>query len=264
MSVEFKARDGLSIQTILTMPPDHDPQADEALPAILLPHGGPAHYDRFDFNWIAQYFANRGYAVVQPNFRGSEGFGKAFEQAGDGEMGGKMQDDLTDAVGALSQAGLIDANRVCIIGGSYGGYAALAGVTFEPALYQCAVAIAPLSDLEFWLGDQKRVHGRNDWVLSYWERKILGDNPAARDLYALSPINFAEEVTAPVLLLHGDDDTVVPIHHSIGMQRALERAGKQVQLIRLKGEDHWLSVADTRMQTLREMDRFISENLPLK
>ena len=264
IGLEFKARDGLSIQTILTMPPDHDPQSDAALPAILLPHGGPAHYDRFDFDWVAQYFANRGYAVVQPNFRGSKGFGKAFERAGDGEMGGKMQDDLTDAVGALSQAGLIDADRVCIVGASYGGYAALSGVTFEPALYKCAIAIAPLSDLEFWLGDKKREHGRNDWVLSYWEKKILGQDRDARDLSALSPVNFAGDVTAPVLLLHGDDDTVVPIHHSTDMLRALERAGKQVELIKLKGEDHWLSVADTRMQTLREMDRFIGEHLPIE
>lgn len=264
MGLEFKARDGLSIQTILTMPPDHDPQVNEALPAILLPHGGPARYDRFDFNWIAQYFANRGYAVVQPNFRGSEGFGKAFEQAGDGEMGGKMQDDLTDAIGALSQAGLIDAERVCIVGASYGGYAALAGVTFEPSPYKCAIAIAPLSDLEFWLGDKKRARDRNDWVLSYWERKILGEDSDARDLYEISPVNFAEDVTVPVLLLHGDDDTVVPIHHSTDMLRALERADKHVELIKLKGEDHWLSVADTRLQTLREMDRFIAEHLPLE
>jgi len=264
MGVEYQARDGLTIQTILTVPPDYEPQVDPPLPALILPHGGPAHYDRFDFDWMAQYFANRGYAVVQPNFRGSQGFGRAFERAGDGEMGGKMQDDLSDAVGALAEAGLIDSERVCIVGASYGGYAALAGATFTPSLYKCAIAIAPISDLEFWLGNRKRIHGRNDWVLSYWEKKILGSQRDERDLISISPVNFASDVTAPVLLLHGDKDTVVPIRQSTDMERALTQAGKQVELVKLKGEDHWLSVADTRLQTLREMDRFIAEHLPLE
>ncbi len=175
-----------------------------------------------------------------------------------------MQDDITDGVEALAQSGLADKSRVCIVGASYGGYAALAGATFTPDLYKCVIAIAPVSDLNKMLRTEKRESGRHHWVVSYWEG-LMADGDARRDkLDAISPVNFAEHVTAPVLLLHGDDDTVVPYDQSRIMERALRRADKQVELIKLKGEDHWLSVADTRMQTLREMDRFISEHLPIE
>ncbi|MEL6827440.1 MAG: alpha/beta fold hydrolase, partial [Pseudomonadota bacterium] len=221
-------------------------------------------YDRFDFDWMAQYFANRGYAVVQPNFRGSTGSGRAFEDAGRGEWGGKMQHDITDGVKALVSAKMIDPDRICIVGASYGGYAALAGAVFTPELYKCAIAIAPVSDLNKMLKDEKKDHGRDHWVISYWE-DIMAEGDARRaKLKSISPVNFAENVQAPVLLLHGDDDTVVPISQSTAMRRALDRADKDVELIKLKGEDHWLSVADTRMQTLEAMDAFIAEHLPIQ
>lgn len=114
------------------------------------------------------------------------------------------------------------------------------------------------------LRDEKRESGRHHWVISYWEG-LMADGDARRaKLKSISPVNFADSVTAPVLLLHGDDDTVVPYDQSKVMERALKRAGKQVELVKLKGEDHWLSVADTRMQTLREMDRFIAQHLPIE
>ncbi|MEM6652801.1 MAG: S9 family peptidase [Pseudomonadota bacterium] len=262
--ITYQARDGLSIQAILTLPPGYNQDTDPPLPTIVMPHGGPAAYDRFDFDWMAQYFANRGYAVLQPNFRGSTGFGLAFERAGDGEWGGKMQDDITDGVKALASSNYIDPNRVCIAGASYGGYAALAGAVFTPELYKCVVAIAPVADLNRMLRDERRQSGKDHWVISYWEN-VMSDGDARRQkLDSISPVKFAENVQAPVLLLHGDDDTVVPFAQSKAMERALKRADKSVELVRLKGEDHWLSVADTRMQTLREMDRFISEHLPVE
>lgn len=264
MSIEYKARDELAIQAILTVPPDFDPETTPPLPTIIMPHGGPAAYDRFDFDWMAQYFANRGYAIVQPNFRGSKGFGQAFEDAGRGEWGGKMQDDITDGVDALVTAQITDPNRVCIVGASYGGYAALAGAVFTPDTYRCVVAIAPVSDLNQMLRDERREHGNNHWVVSYW-KDVMAEGEARREkLQSISPVNFATNAIAPVLLLHGDDDTVVPFGQSKDMERALKRAGRYVELVTLKGEDHWLSVADTRMQTLREMDRFISEHLPVE
>ena len=212
---------------------------------------------------MSQYFANRGYLVLQPNFRGSTGFGRECQDAGRGEWGGKMQDDITDGINALVTAGYIDPDRICIAGASYGGYAALAGATFTPDLYQCVVAIAPVSDLNLMLSDEKRERGNNHWVVSYWEGVMAEGEARKAKLRAISPYHFADRVSAPVLLLHGDDDTIVPISQSNRMKSALERADKDVTLIKLKGEDHWLSVADTRLQTLQAMDAFISEHLPL-
>lgn len=264
IAIEYSARDGMTIPAILTIPPKLTSQTDHNLPLIVLPHGGPSAYDQMDFHWMAQYFANRGYLVLQPNFRGSAGYGQAFLDAGRGEWGGKMQDDITDGVEALSIAGMADKSRVCIVGASYGGYAALAGAAFTPDLYKCVIAIAPVSDLNRMLRDEKRDHGGNHWVVDYWEGLMADGDARTAKLKSISPVNFAENVTAPVLLLHGDDDTVVPYTQSTLMERALRRAGKQVELIKLKGEDHWLSVADTRLQTLREMDRFIAEHLPVE
>ncbi|MEM9841920.1 MAG: S9 family peptidase [Pseudomonadota bacterium] len=264
LEIKYQARDGLSIQAILTLPPGYDRDSDPPLPAIVMPHGGPAAYDRFDFDWMAQYFTNRGYAVLQPNFRGSTGFGLAFERAGNGEWGGKMQDDITDGVKALASSNYIDPNRVCIAGASYGGYAALVGAVFTPELYKCVVAIAPVADLNRMLRDERRQSGKDHWVISYWENVMSDGDARRKKLDLISPVKFAENVQAPVLLLHGDDDTVVPFSQSKAMERALKRADKSVELVRLKGEDHWLSVADTRLQTLRAMDRFISEHLPIE
>lgn len=263
MNVTYKARDGLEINAIVTLPPDFDPDTSGAYPSIILPHGGPASYDGFDFDWMAQYFANRGYAVVQPNFRGSTGFGSEFRDAGRGEWGSKMQDDITDGVDALANSGIIDRDRVCIAGASYGGYAALAGAVFTPDLYKCVIAIAPVSDLNLMLSDSKKRRGSDHWVISYWEDVMAEGDARKTKLKAISPVHFVDQVTAPVLLLHGNDDTVVPYNQSKRMERALRRAGKSVELIKLKGEDHWLSVADTRLQTLREMDRFIAEHVPI-
>lgn len=264
MDINYPARDGLQIQAILSAPPNYKAGESPPMPTIVLPHGGPSDYDRFDFDWMAQFFANRGYLVLQPNYRGSAGFGQSFEDAGRGEWGGKMQHDITDGINALINAEMIDEDRICIVGSSYGGYAALAGAVFTPDLYKCVIAIAPVADLNRMLRDEKRERGRHHWVVSYWEN-IMADGDARRNkLKSISPAQFAGHVSAPVLLLHGDDDTVVPIDQSKLMERALRRTGKQVQLITLRGEDHWLSGADTRMQTLREMDRFIAEHLPLE
>lgn len=262
MNIEYAAHDGLMIDSILTVPHDYSPGETGPLPAIMMPHGGPATYDRFQFDWMAQYFANRGYLVIQPNFRGSEGYGRAFEDAGRGEWGGKMQSDLTDGVSALAAANLIDPNRVCIVGVSYGGYAALAGAAFTPDTYQCAIAVAPVTDLNRMLKAQRSQYGSNHWVISYWER-ITADGDARRaKLKSISPVNFAEDVKIPILLVHGNEDTVVPFEQSKVMERALKRADKSVKLVKLKGEDHWLSGADTRLELLQEMDTFIQTHLP--
>ncbi|MFN3312771.1 MAG: alpha/beta hydrolase family protein [Hyphomonas sp.] len=262
LAIEYPARDGLTIPAVLTLPPGTDLENDLPLPLVVMPHGGPAAYDRLDFDWMAQFVASRGYMVLQPNFRGSTGFGKAFLDAGRGEWAGKMQDDLVDGVSALATEGMIDPSRVCIIGASYGGYAALAGPAFHADVYRCSIAIAPVTDLQAMLSEERqRFRGRH-WVVSYWEG-IMADGDARRQrLREASPINAADRIRAPVLLIHGEDDTVVPINQSVRMERALKRANKPVEFVRLEGEDHWLSGAETRIQLLREIDRFLAAQMP--
>ncbi len=263
LSIEYKARDGLTIPAVLTLPPGATPDDGVERPLVVMPHGGPAAYDRMDFDWMAQFVASRGYVVLQPNFRGSTGFGKAFLEAGRGEWAGKMQDDLTDGVEALADFGLIDKDRVCIVGASYGGYAALASAAYHPDVYKCSISIAGVSDLNAMISERKESHGRNHWVVSYWE-DIMADGDARRKrLEESSPASAADRIKAPVLLIHGADDTVVPIGQSERMERALKRANKPVEFVTLKGEDHWLSGAETRLQLLKEIDRFLTTHLPV-
>lgn len=257
--IEYKARDGRKIPSVVTMPPGK--QLGDKLPLIVMPHGGPEAYDAIGFDYMAQYFANRGYMVLQPNFRGSAGFGIDHLEAGYGEWGGKMQDDVTDGVELLIRKGWADAERVCIIGGSYGGYAALAGGAFTPDLYKCVAAIAPVSDVKAMLDEAKSESGADSTTLAYWTM-LVGDRKKEKaKLDAISPANFAANFKAPVLLLHGNDDTVVPYSHSSKMESALKRAGKPVKLVKLKGEDHWLSQSETRLQALKELDAFVAANI---
>lgn len=258
-AIRYRARDGVRIPAILTLPMGEQ----KGLPLVLLPHGGP-HGPRDDlgFDWWATFLASRGYAVLQPNFRGSGGYGAAWQRAGYRQWGGLMQRDLEDGVDALARSGIIDPARVCIVGASYGGYAALAGVALTPQRYRCAVSVAGVSDLNQMLIDTERRTGGDDSMSSDWWRQSIGDRVEdAAAVRAASPVNFAEAVTAPVLLIHGSEDTVVPIDQSRRMQRALERAGKSVRFVELRGDDHWLSDAPTRIQMLAETEKFLAEHL---
>ena len=260
LSYTYKARDGIDIPGYLTRPFGVEGPA----PLVVLPHGGPMDRDVDGFDWLAHFLASRGYAVLQPNFRGSGGYGRAWEEAGYGGWGlGVMQHDLTDGVAAVVAAGIADRQRVCIVGASYGGYAALAGAAFTPELYRCAVAINAVSDLR----DMNTLTtGRRDSrsaAVTYWEQSIgIEDMRAPREkLDAASPAQHVEAVQAAVLLIHGRDDTVVLIGQSKKMERELRAAGKTVQLVELEGEDHWLSDATTRLQTLEALDTFLAQQL---
>jgi dipeptidyl aminopeptidase/acylaminoacyl peptidase len=258
--VTYTAADGMKIPAYLTLP---NGKAPKGLPLVVLPHGGPAARDEPGFYWLAQALASRGYAVLQPEFRGSDGFGWSFMAAGFGEWGRKMQTDLSDGVRYLAGQGIIDAKRVCIVGGSYGGYAALAGAALDRGVYRCAVADAPVSDpasMMKWIRDRQW----DDDTISqrYWQRFMGAKDYNDPKLSEVSPLAHAADVGIPILIIHGKDDTVVPISQSEAMEDALKKAGKPVTFIRLEGEDHWLSKAETRLQMLQATVQFLEANNP--
>lgn len=260
-AVHYPAADGMEIPGYLTLPPGVTEPA--GLPLVVLPHGGPAARDTLGFDWWAQALASRGYVVLQPNFRGSDGLGKAHLEAGYGEWGRKMQSDLSDGVRWLAAQGWVDPARVCIVGASYGGYAAMAGPTLDPGVYRCAVSVAGVSDLRRmvqWEADQGGQ--RDSPVVRYWNRFMGADRLGDRDLDAISPAAQAARADAPILLLHGRDDTVVPIEQSRFLAEALQRAGKPYEFVELTGEDHWLSRAATRRRMLAETVRFLETHNP--
>lgn len=256
-AIRFKAADGLPLTGYLTTPAG---KAVKNLPLIVFPHGGPQARDTLGFDWWAQAMASRGYAVLQVNYRGSSGFGWAFTKAGFGEWGRKMQTDLSDGVRYLSGEGLIDPKRVCIVGASYGGYAALAGATLDGGVYRCAASFGGLSDLRRHLTYSRTMGGES--AQRYWNRFIGSDDVNDPVLARYSPVRLADRVDIPVLLVHGRDDTVVRLEQSQLMADALKKAGKPVELVVLKGEDHWLSTGETRLAMLQAVVAFLEKNNP--
>ncbi|HEY2145653.1 MAG TPA: prolyl oligopeptidase family serine peptidase, partial [Steroidobacteraceae bacterium] len=202
----------------------------------------------------------RGYLVLQPQFRGSTGFGEEFRKAGIHQWGFLMQDDVTDGVKAMIDQHLADPHRVCIAGGSYGGYAALAGAAFTPDLYACAISINGVFDLPLLQVYEEKHSGELSDTVLYW-REHIGSSQDPR-LAEKSPGRHAASVNAHVLLLQSTDDTVVPVEQADAMAASLRLANKQVKLVKMAGDDHWLSNAATRVQVLQEMDIFLQSNLP--
>lgn len=259
--VSYKAADGLDLFGYLTTPSGREARN---LPLVVMPHGGPASRDSAGFDWNAQAIASRGYAVFQPQFRGSEGLGRELLEAGYGEFGRKMQTDLSDGVRHLAAEGVIDPSRVCIVGASYGGYAALAGMTLDSGVYRCAVSVSGDSDLPVMLAAERRQGGRARFNsgLRYWQRFMGVESDTDPLLAELSPSRLASRIEGPVLLIHGREDTVVPFEQSEIMERAMRRAGKDVELVALDGEDHHMSFPATRRRMLTETIRFLEEHNP--
>ncbi len=258
-TIHYKAADGLEIEAYLTLPPG---RPEKGLPLVVLPHGGPRARDDASFDYEAQALVSRGYAVLQPNFRGSSGYGQKFVAAGYGEWGAKMQTDLSDGVAYLAAQGIVDPKRVCIMGSSYGGYAALAGVTLQKGVYRCAVAVSAVSDVGRLMRDDVLKYGeRNASVRD--EKRLFGvESLSDPKLDARSPDEHAGDADAPILLIHGKDDTVVPYAHTQAMASALKKAGKPYELVTLDGEDHWMSSSATRLQKLTAAITFLEKNNP--
>jgi dipeptidyl aminopeptidase/acylaminoacyl peptidase len=258
--ISYAASDGMQINGYLTLP---NGKATRNLPLIVMPHGGPASRDDLSFDWFAQALASRGYLVLQPNFRGSEGLGQKVEEAGYGEWGRKMQTDLSDGVRALTKLGIADPNKVCIVGASYGGYAALAGATLDADVYRCAVSVAGISDLKELLESSTYSPVLDETRSFRYLLRYLGAVNAKDPVVAgRSPLKHVQNVKNPILLIHGDNDSVVPLSQSQDMSDALRKAGKPHEFVKLKLEDHWLSKADTRLQMLQAVVKFLEVNNP--
>jgi dipeptidyl aminopeptidase/acylaminoacyl peptidase len=258
--VDYKGGDGLQLSAALTLPAD---RTAKNLPLVVLSEGGPSRADNgtFDdkgvYDWWSQALAQQGYAVLRPTYLDSlltARFLEIAEQPGQR----RIQTDLSDGVSYLAAQGIIDPKRVCIAGsGSYGGYAALASVALESGVYRCAISYAGIADLkEQLLYEHERVYHR------YWDREISLNYTQDSVLSGVSPIKHIDAIDAPVLLIHGDSDTIVPIEQGQDMFDAMRRAHKDVQLVVLKGEDHWLSHSQTRLQMLQSSVAFLRQYNP--
>jgi dipeptidyl aminopeptidase/acylaminoacyl peptidase len=250
-TIRYKARDGLEIPAVLTLP-QGKPAKD--LPLVLMPHGGPYVRDDESWDWWAQFMASRGYAVLQPNYRGSTGFGKDYTDKGDGQWGLGMQDDLVDAVKWAAGEGLVDPKRVCIAGASYGGYAALRAAQRDHGIYRCAISYAGVADLPAMLRyDAGFFNGGA--TKDYWRAQ-------APDLKSVSPINFPGDFSIPVLIMHGKADLRVPVKQSREMAEKLKAAGKTYRYVEQpKGDHHFTKEAD-RLQFLKELEAFLKQYNP--
>lgn len=244
-ALKLKARDGQALTAYLTVPtaPAKGPR-----PMVVMPHGGPEVRDRYDFDPWAQALAAQGWLVLQPNFRGSSGYGRAFAEAGHRHWGDVMQWDVEDCVKAVVAAGRADPNRLAIMGASYGGYAALMGAVLTPDLYRCAISRSGDSDLELLLSYSKREDGGDSPEYAWWT-KLVGD--PKQDLAALqaaSPLKRAAEIKAPVLLYHGALDDIVTVEASRRMDKALRKAGKACTYVELPSVGHrnWPDDLDRR------------------
>ena len=252
-TISYQARDGVNIEGFVTTPNGVEAKN---LPTIIFPHGGPIGADSNSFDYWAQFFANKGYAVLRMNFRGSSGYGFEFMQAGLQGWGLEMQSDVEDGTQWMISQGITDPKRICIAGGSYGGYAALMGVAVTQGLYQCAISVAGVTDI------RRLVRNAKKYMHHEIVEKQIGDDYDL--LYQRSPISKAAQINVPVLLIHGSKDGVVSVRHSEEMFDELKGLDKPVEYIELDNGDHYLTDNDDRLKTFQAMDRFLSKHLPVQ
>jgi len=253
--IKYASRDGLTINGYLTLPKGLAPKN---LPVVIHPHGGPWYRDYWTYNPEVQFLANRGYAVLQMNFRGSTGYGRKFWELGFKEWGKKMQDDITDGVNWLIEQGIADPQRIGIYGGSYGGYATLAGLTFTPDLYTCGVDYVGVSNILSWLKA----------IPPYWEPmremfyEMVGDPEKDKELLeAASPLFHVDKIKVPVFIAQGANDPRVPKAESDQMVEALKVRGIEVPYMVKDNEGHGFANEENRFDFYRAMEEFLGEHL---
>ena len=253
--IQYTSRDGLIIHGYLTLPREL-PSRD--LPVVINPHGGPWARDYWGYNPEVQFLANRGYAVLQMNFRGSTGYGRKFWELGFKEWGRKMQDDITDGVNWLTEKGIADPDRIGIYGGSYGGYAALAGLTFTPDLYACGVDYVGVSNILSWF----------EAIPPYWEPlrdmfyEMVGDPEKEQELLkAASPLFHVDNIKVPLFIAQGANDPRVPKAESDQMVEALKVRGIEVPYMVKENEGHGFANEENRFDFYRAMEKFLGKYL---
>jgi dipeptidyl aminopeptidase/acylaminoacyl peptidase len=257
LPVRYPSSDGREIPAYLTLPTGF---GEKNLPSVVMPHGGPWARDKWGFNLYVQFFANRGYAVLQPNFRGSTGYGKAFLNAGNREWGDLMQDDITWGVKYLINKGIANPERVAIFGGSYGGYATLAGLAFTPGMYAAGVSFVGPSNLITLLNS----------IPPYWEagRKMfherMGDPSTPegkKQLIRQSPLFSADQITSPLLVVQGQNDPRVVKAESDQIVVALRERGFPVEYINAPDEGHGFARPENSMAFVAAMERFLARHV---
>jgi dipeptidyl aminopeptidase/acylaminoacyl peptidase len=252
---QFSARDGLTIHGYLTLPPGSN---EKDLPTVLNVHGGPWYRDSWGYNPEAQWLANRGYACLQVNFRGSTGYGKEFVNAGDREWGGKMQDDLSDAVAWLIREGVSDPKRIAIYGGSYGGYATLCGMSMTPELYACGISMVGPSNLITFI----------QTIPPYWApmkavfAQRVGDLEKDTEfLKARSPLTHVDRIRAPLFIAQGANDPRVNRAESLQIVDAMKQAGKPVEYLEFPDEGHGFARPENRIRFYAAAEKFLARHL---
>ncbi len=256
--ITYQTRDGLTIHGYLTLPKGYNMETAKGLPVVVNPHGGPWARDGWGFNPEIQFLANRGYAVFQMNFRGSTGYGKEFWTKSFKQWGKTMQDDITDGVEWLINEGIADKEKIAIYGGSYGGYATLAGVTFTPDLYTCGIDYVGVSNIFSWINA----------IPAYWEpmRKMLYEmvgDPVADSLLLVeaSPLFHVDKIKVPMLVAQGANDPRVPILESDQVVMALEDNGIEVEYIVKENEGHGFRNEENRFEFYGAMEKFLAKHL---
>jgi dipeptidyl aminopeptidase/acylaminoacyl peptidase len=253
--ISFTARDGLIVHGYLTLPPD---AKLKNLPLVLNVHGGPWYRDSWGYDGEAQWLANRGYAVLQVNFRGSTGYGKDFLNAGDREWGGKMHNDLVDAIDWAIKKGIADPKKVAIYGGSYGGYAALVGAAFTPDLFCCAVDIVGPSNLITFLNS----------VPPYWatlqatfHKRIGHPENDAEFLKSRSPLFKVDQIRIPMLIAQGANDPRVKQAESEQVVEAMKQKGINVEYMLFPDEGHGFAKPENRLKFYGAAEKFLAQYL---
>lgn len=256
VAIKVKARDGLLLRGYLTLPPG---RGQKNLPMIAMPHGGPQTRDVWNYDPDAQFLANRGYAVLQVDYRGSAGYGDGFFKKGVKQVGTGMQHDITDAVRWAIRQGIADPSRIGIMGGSFGGYSALMGLALEPDLYRCGINIAGVTDWAELIKDKAAM-----FPSSYaYNLNLIGDpKKDAEELKAISPVYLVDRIKAPVLIIHGRDDPAVPFSQAKMLVQALEKAGKPHEFMSKYNEQHGLRDFGNRVEMYQRVEAFLQRYLP--
>ncbi|WP_161597858.1 alpha/beta hydrolase family protein [Novosphingobium ginsenosidimutans] len=255
--IRYTARDGTAINGYLTLPRG---RSAKKLPLIVMPHGGPYGVrDKLEFDSTVQLLANRGYAVIQPNYRGSGGYGESFAELGAGQIGRAMQDDLDDAMDWAVKEGIADPARVCMVGASYGGYAALWAAIRNPERYRCAVSFAGVTDWKKQLKYDANFFTRKG--AKSWRTRIQGED-ANFDLDLVSPVAQIARLTRPVLVTHGEDDSNVPFKQFLLLRDAATKAGKPIETLTFAGEGHGFADDANEARYLDAIEAFLAKHNP--